>query len=84
MRPPGWGIVYMTGLPARRFTIAVHQAAHVEFGLDEGISKTINLPVSATPDTVSSAFLEAWRLGMKGISVYRDGSRANQPEQLSG
>ncbi|MCZ6691315.1 MAG: hypothetical protein O7H41_17140 [Planctomycetota bacterium] len=66
----------MTRPPARRFTVAVHLAAHVEFELNEGISKTINLPVSATPDTFSSAFLEAWRLGMKAISVYRDGSAA--------
>lgn len=52
--------------------------------VDEGVSKTINLPGTATHDTVSSAFLQAWRSGMKAISVYRDGSRVNQPEALSG
>jgi ribonucleoside-diphosphate reductase alpha chain len=49
--------------------------------LSGGISKTINLPGGASPETVQQAFLEAWRRGIKAVSVYRDGSKLSQPLQ---
>ncbi len=39
------------------------------------ISSTINLPAEATPENVAGIYLEAWKKGLKGITVYRDGSR---------
>ena len=43
------------------------------------ISKTVNLPNDATPETVAEVYQTAWKLGLKGIAIYRDGSKATQP-----
>ena len=43
------------------------------------ISKTINMPNSATVEDCQDAYLQAWRLGLKAIALYRDGSKLSQP-----
>jgi len=45
---------------------------------DSGVSKTINLPATATKAEVAAAFLLAYQLGCKGLTVFRTGSRERQ------
>ncbi|HEV8318041.1 MAG TPA: vitamin B12-dependent ribonucleotide reductase [Vicinamibacterales bacterium] len=47
------------------------------------ISKTVNVPKEATVEEIEKAYLEAWRLGAKAISIYRDGSKRTQPLNTS-
>lgn len=47
--------------------------------LSGGISKTINLPNRATVEDVEKVFLDGWRLGLKALAIYRDGSKTLQP-----
>jgi ribonucleoside-diphosphate reductase alpha chain len=47
--------------------------------LSGAISKTVNMPNSATAEEIEKAYLEAWKLGLKAIAVYRDGCKRSQP-----
>ncbi|HTT73932.1 MAG TPA: vitamin B12-dependent ribonucleotide reductase [Thermoplasmata archaeon] len=47
--------------------------------LSGGASKTINLPNEATVEEIEKIYLEAWRLGIKSVALYRDGCKASQP-----
>jgi len=46
--------------------------------VDNAVAKTINLPRDASIDAVADVFMLAWKLGCKGITVYRDGSKDHQ------
>jgi ribonucleoside-diphosphate reductase alpha chain len=52
--------------------------AAVQRHVDASVSKTVNLPAGATTDDVRRVFMDAWRLGLKGVTVYRYGSRPDQ------
>jgi len=52
--------------------------ATIQKHIDLACSKTVNLPSSATKEDVSKVYIRAAKLGIKGITVYRDGSRNNQ------
>ena len=46
--------------------------------LSGAISKTVNLPQTATVEDIADAYLQAWRLGIKALAIYRDGSKTAQ------
>jgi ribonucleoside-diphosphate reductase alpha chain len=47
--------------------------------LSGAISKTCNVPSDATVDDIREAYLEGWKLGLKAMAIYRDGSKGSQP-----
>jgi ribonucleoside-diphosphate reductase alpha chain len=66
-------------------TRSIHWMGHVRMMgavqpfLSGAISKTVNLPEDATVDDVTQAYVEGWKLGLKALAVYRDGSKRTQP-----
>ncbi len=82
-------IQHVTHIPEelRRLFVTAHDVSpehHVRMQAvfqrysDSGVSKTINLPASATKAEVATAFLLAYQLGCKGLTVFRTGSREGQ------
>jgi len=47
--------------------------------LSGAISKTVNMPESATVEEIMNTYVEGWRLGLKAIAIYRDNSKRSQP-----
>ena len=43
--------------------------------MDNAVSKTINLPAAATPQDVEAIYTSAWRRGLKGVTVFREGCK---------
>jgi (p)ppGpp synthase/HD superfamily hydrolase len=58
------------------------QAAFQE-NCGSSISKTVNMPNHATEEEVEEAYMLAYATGCKGVTVYRDGCRTNQPMALA-
>lgn len=54
----------------------VRMQGRIQKWVDHSISVTINLPADVTEDLVDSLYVEAWKCGCKGCTVYRDGSRS--------
>src|SRR5438045_1079260 len=69
---------------------AIHYLGHVKMMgavqpfISGAISKTVNLPESATVEDVMSLYVDAWHLGVKAIAIYRDNCKVAQPLSTSG
>jgi ribonucleoside-diphosphate reductase alpha chain len=64
---------------------SIHPEGHIKMCgavqpfLSGAISKTVNLPNEATSEEILDAYIKAWRVGMKSVSIYRDGCKMVQP-----
>jgi ribonucleoside-diphosphate reductase alpha chain len=64
---------------------SIHYMGHVRMMsavqpfISGAISKTVNMPEAATAEEIESVYLEGWKLGLKAIAIYRDGSKRSQP-----
>jgi ribonucleoside-diphosphate reductase alpha chain len=64
---------------------SIHYMGHVRMMsavqpfLSGAISKTVNMPEEATAEEIANVYTEGWRLGLKAIAIYRDGSKRVQP-----
>ena len=64
---------------------SIHYMAHLSMMaaaqpfISGAISKTVNLPSDATVADVRDAYVQAWRMGLKCVAIYRDGSKRSQP-----
>jgi ribonucleoside-diphosphate reductase alpha chain len=47
--------------------------------LSGAISKTVNMPADSTVEDIEQAYMEGWKLGLKALAIYRDGSKQSQP-----
>jgi ribonucleoside-diphosphate reductase alpha chain len=69
---------------------AIHYMGHVRMMaavqpfLSGAISKTVNMPEECTWEDIERVYIEAWRLGLKAIAIYRDGSKRSQPLSAAG
>ena len=57
----------------------IEMMAAVQPFLSGAISKTVNMPAESTVDDVEQLFIDAWRLGLKSVAIYRDSSKVAQP-----
>ena len=68
---------------------SIHYMGHIRMMgaaqpfISGAISKTVNVPKEATVEDIFQAYLESWRLGVKAIAIYRDGSKRTQPLNTS-
>ena len=68
---------------------SIHYMGHIKMlgatqpFISGAISKTINVPTDAGVEEIEQAYIDAWRLGTKAVSIYRDGSKRTQPLNTS-
>ena len=77
--------VFDCAFKAHKGQRSIHYMAHLSMMaatqpfISGAISKTVNLPNNATVEDIRDAYVQAWRMGLKCVAVYRDGSKRSQP-----
>jgi len=77
--------VFDCAFKARNGKRCIHYIAHLKMMaavqpfISGAISKTINMPKESTSEEISAAYMEGWKLGLKAVAIYRDGSKKLQP-----
>ncbi len=77
--------VFDCSLRAQNGTRFIHHMGHIRMMsavqpfISGAISKTINMPEDSTVEDIMNAYIESWRLGLKAVAIYRDGSKRVQP-----
>ena len=81
--------VFDCAFKAEKGSRTIHYMGHVKMMgavqpfISGAISKTINMPTDATVEEIMHAYTESWKLGLKAIAIYRDGSKRTQPLNTS-
>jgi len=81
--------VFDCAFKAEKGSRTIHYMGHVKMMgavqpfISGAISKTINMPNDATVEEIMHAYMESWKLGLKAIAIYRDGSKRTQPLNTS-
>src|SRR4030081_3789567 len=71
-------------------TRGIHHLGHLRMMaatqpfISGAISKTVNLPENASVEDIMEAYLQAWKLGLKAVAIYRDGCKKSQPLSAAG
>ena len=77
--------VFDCSFKPQKGTRSIHYMGHVKMMaaaqpfISGAISKTVNLPESATIEDIMEAYVQSWKLGLKAVAIYRDGSKKSQP-----
>ena len=77
--------VFDCAFKAYRGRRSIHYMAHLKMMaaaqpfISGAISKTVNLPNEATVQDIRNAYVDAWKMGVKCVAIYRDGSKRSQP-----
>jgi ribonucleoside-diphosphate reductase alpha chain len=77
--------VFDCAFRAAKGTRSIHYLAHLKMMaaaqpfISGAISKTVNLPNEATVGDIRNAYVDAWKMGLKCVAIYRDGSKRSQP-----
>ncbi|MBN1766036.1 MAG: vitamin B12-dependent ribonucleotide reductase [Sedimentisphaerales bacterium] len=64
---------------------SIHYMAHIKMMasvqpfISGAISKTVNMPHESTTDEIEAAYMTGWKMGLKALAIYRDGSKRSQP-----
>ncbi len=71
-------------------TRSIHYMGHLRMMaatqpfISGAISKTVNLPEAATVEEIAEVYIQAWKLGLKAVAIYRDGCKKSQPMVVKG